>query len=48
MDTFLFVCIITLSYPFIVNRLGGVVVSMLRSSVVDRGFESRSGHAKDF
>ena len=28
------------------NRIGGVVVSVLASSVVDRGFESRSGHTK--
>ena len=28
------------------NRIGGVVVSVLASSVVDREFESRSGKAR--
>ena len=27
---------------------GGVIVSVLASSVVDRGFESRSGQTKDY
>jgi hypothetical protein len=31
-----------------VNRIGGVMVSVLTSSAVDRGFESQSGQAKDF
>ena len=30
------------------NRIGGGMVSVLASSVVDRGFESRSGQTKDF
>ena len=30
------------------NRIGGVMVSVLASSAVDRGFESRSGQAKDY
>jgi hypothetical protein len=30
------------------NHIGGVMVSVLASSVVDRGFEPRSGHIKDF
>ena len=29
------------------NRIGGVEVSVLASSVVDRGFEPRTGHTKD-
>ena len=30
------------------NRIGGVMVSMLASSAVDRGFEHRSGQTKDY
>ena len=29
------------------NRVGGVMVSMFASSVVDRGVEPRSGQTKD-
>ena len=29
-------------------RIGGVMVSVLASSVVDRGFESRSDETKDY
>ena len=29
-------------------HIGGVIVSVLASSAVDRGFESRSGHTKDY
>jgi hypothetical protein len=32
----------------ILNRIGGVMVSMLASSVVDRGFEPQSGQTKDY
>jgi hypothetical protein len=31
-----------------VNRIGGVMVSVFSSSAVDRGFEPRSGQAKDY
>jgi hypothetical protein len=31
-----------------VNRIGGVMVSLLASSAVDRGFEPRSGQSKDY
>jgi uncharacterized protein YutD len=31
-----------------VNRIGGVMVSVLASSAVDREFESRSGQIKDY
>ena len=30
------------------NRIGGILVSVLASSVVDRGFEPRSGQIKDY
>jgi hypothetical protein len=30
------------------NRIGGVMVSVLASSAVDRGFEHRSGQTKDY
>jgi len=30
------------------NRIGGVMVSMVASSVVDRGFEMWSGQTKDY
>ena len=30
------------------NRIGGVMVSVLASSVVDRGFEPRSGQTNDY
>jgi hypothetical protein len=30
------------------NRIGGVMVSMLTSSAVDRGFEPQSGQTKDY
>jgi hypothetical protein len=30
------------------NRISGVMVSMVTSSVVDRGFEPRSGQTKDY
>jgi hypothetical protein len=30
------------------NRIGGVMVSVITSSAVDRGFEPRSGQTKDY
>ena len=30
------------------NRIGGVMVSVLASSAVDRGFGPRSGQTKDY
>jgi hypothetical protein len=30
------------------NRIGGLMVSVLASSVVDRGFELQSGQTKDY
>jgi hypothetical protein len=31
-----------------INRIGGAMVSVLSSSVVDSGFEPRSGQIKDY
>ena len=33
---------------YLTNRIDGVIVSVLASSMVDRGFESRSGQTKDY
>ena len=47
-------CYMTSSYMYLhvliklLNRIGGVMVSVLDSSVVDRGFEPRSGQTKDY
>ena len=30
------------------NRIGGIIISVLASSAVDRGFEPRSGQTKDY
>ena len=32
----------------ILNRIGGVMVSMLASNAVDSGFEPQSGQTKDY
>jgi hypothetical protein len=32
----------------VANRIGGVMISVLASSTVDRGFEPRSGQTKDY
>jgi hypothetical protein len=37
-----------ITFLIIHNRIGGVMVSVLASSVVDRGFEHRSGQTKDY
>ena len=34
--------------PNIRNRIGGVMVNVLASSAVDRGFEPRSNQTKDY
>ena len=34
--------------PAVYNRIGGVMVSVLTSSAVDRGFEPQSGQTKDY
>jgi hypothetical protein len=33
---------------FVINRIGSVMVSVLASTVVDIGFEIRSGQTKDY
>ena len=38
----------TILLEHVVNRIGGVMVSVLTSSAVDRGFEPRSGQIKDY
>ena len=38
----------TRSYFLLDNHTGGVAVSVLASSVVDHGFEPRSGQTKDY
>ena len=35
-------------YSICVNRIGGVLFSVLDSSYIDRGFELRSGQTKDY
>jgi hypothetical protein len=35
-------------YRYFQNRIGGVIVSVLASSAVDRGFEPRSDQTKDY
>ena len=40
--------IIIISLKYIYNRISGIMVSMLSSSMVDRWFESRSGQTKDY
>jgi hypothetical protein len=35
-------------FSYTVNRIGGVMVSVLALSAVDRGFEPRSGHTRDY
>ena len=34
--------------PSLFNHIGGVMVSVLASSAVDRGFEQRSGQTNDY
>jgi hypothetical protein len=41
-------CIIEFFLFFSSNRISGVMVSVLTSGVVDRGFEPWSGQAKDY
>ena len=37
-----------IAFPFKVNRIDGVMVSVLASSAVERGFDLRSGQTKDY
>ena len=41
-------CIINASVCYISNRIGGVMVSVLASSAINLGFESRSGQTKHY
>ena len=43
----LVICICTV-YTFGDNRIGGVMVSVLASNAIDRGFEPISGQTKDY
>ena len=43
-----FNCLFSLQFVSFLKRIGGVVVSVLASGVVDRGFEPRSGQTKDY
>jgi hypothetical protein len=38
----------TLNAQFLYNHIGGIMVSVLAQSVVDRGFEPGSGQTKDY
>ena len=39
---------VSLKKLFQYNRIGGMMVAVLASSAVDRGFECRSGQTKDY
>jgi hypothetical protein len=39
---------VSLDCPFLNTRIGGVMLSVLASSAVDRGFEARSDQIKDY
>jgi len=41
-------CKIVIPLGLDVNRIGGVIVSLLASSAVDRGFKARSGRTKEY
>ena len=44
----LFILYIIVDRSNAVNHIGGVMVSVLASGLVDRGFEPRSGKTKDY
>ena len=44
----LYIVVVSRLYANLENHIGGVMVSMLASSAVDRGFEPRSGQTKDY
>ena len=37
-----------MEFQYYMNRIGGVMVSMLASSAVDRGIETRSDQSEDY
>ena len=45
---FCFTFMFLLHFPFIWNLIGGVMVSMLASSVIDQGFKPWSSQSKDY
>ena len=45
---FFLVIVLSVLHRFTRNHIGGVMVSVLASSAVDRGFEPRSGQTKDY
>ena len=48
LDKYLYICVDKIVCIYSINSIGGVMVSMLTLSVVDRGFEPRSGQTKDY
>jgi uncharacterized membrane protein YccC len=48
--TLVFVCtkLSIYTFPMAANRIGGVMISVLTSGVVDRGFEPRSDQTKEY
>ena len=40
--------LLSIGFYIFMNRISGVMVSVLASRVVDRGFEPRSGQTKDY
>jgi hypothetical protein len=48
MEIFYYSKYVYYTLPMFSNRIGGVMVSVLALSAVDRGFEPRSGQIKDY
>ena len=51
LDIYVFITLsVYIYHPCLINRyrIGGVIVSVLASSAVDRGFEPRSDQTKDY
>jgi hypothetical protein len=45
---FIFFIALSVLFFYLRNRIDGVIVIVLASSMVDRGFESRAGQSKDY
>ena len=43
-----YICMLSIPFCHLLNRIGGVMVSVLDSSAVYRGFKPRSGQTKDY
>ena len=41
-------CFMCEAFPIHPNRIGGIIIRVLASSAVDRGFENLSGQTKDY